>query len=248
MAQPLDLEVRSHRLHAVRHGPATAPLVVALHGLTGSSAQLAQLAARLGGEGLQVLAVDLRGRGASDRTGPGSYGWDEHALDVVALADALGAERFAVVGLSMGGSVAMQVAELAGLRTAAVVLLDVAGRVDPGVGSVVSAAIERAGPTADPAAVAEDRQHTLTQDPYERWRHLTMPVLLVRATREIAPDAGFVVPVSDRDRFQADVPTATIVEVDADHLTIADHPDTAEAAASFLGDAIANVSPPRPLP
>ena len=238
MAEQLDLEVRSHRLHAQRFGSPTAPLVIAVHGLTGSSTQLARLGDHLGRSGLQAIALDLRGRGRSDPTGPGTYGWEQHALDLIAVADTVGTARFGVVGLSMGGSIAMKVAELDGARVAAVVLLDVAGRVDPGVGPVVEqvlADLEAANaPAADVDAVVEDRRYTLNQDPYGRWRHLTMPVLLVRAMREIAPSAGFVVPTDDCERFQREVPTGTIVEVDADHLTIADHPDTASATASFL--------------
>jgi pimeloyl-ACP methyl ester carboxylesterase len=131
----------------------------------------------------------------------------------------------------------MKAAAMAPDRVTAVVLLDVAGRVDPGVGPVVAAAIRATGAdgsTADPAAVAEDREHTLAQDPYERWRALTMPTLLVRATREMAPGAGFVVPADDRGRFAREVPGSTIVEVDADHTTIAGHPDTGAHVSDFL--------------
>ena len=42
----------------------------------------------------------------------------------------------------MGGSVAMKVAELDGSRLDGVVLVDVAGRVDPGVGPVIASVIE----------------------------------------------------------------------------------------------------------
>jgi pimeloyl-ACP methyl ester carboxylesterase len=44
--------------------------------------------------------------------------------------DALGYDRFTIIGQSMGGSVAMKVAELNGEQLDAVVLSDVAGRVD----------------------------------------------------------------------------------------------------------------------
>lgn len=237
VAERFDLTVRTHRIHAQRFGTGSAPLVLAVHGLTGDSRQFDVLGERLGGDDLQLVAVDLRGRGRSDRTGPGSYGWEHHALDLLAVADALGAERFGIVGLSMGASVAMKVAELDGSRLDAAVLLDVAGRVDPGVGPVIESILagSRASATnADPDAVAEDRRYTSTQDPYARWRHLTMPTLLVRASQELAPGAGYVVPPADRDRFASEVPHAVVVEVDADHRTIAAHPDTATAVRAFL--------------
>src|SRR4029077_14274506 len=39
-------------------------------------------------------------------------------------------------------------------------------------------------------AVLEDRAYTATQDPYDRWKYLTMPTLLLRATRELEPGSG----------------------------------------------------------
>lgn len=222
-------------LNVQRFGSPSGPLVLAVPGLTGTTHQFDVLGEELGGRGLQLLAVDLRGRGGTAPTGPGTYGWENHARDLFAVADSLGVERFGLVGLSMGGSVAMKAAELDGSRLAAVVLLDVAGRVDPAVGPVIES-ILRSGFAADDEAVAEDRRYTLTQDPYARWQHLTMPTLLVRATRELEPGAGYVVPAADRDRFRHDVPTNVVVEVDADHRTVAAHPDTATAVGDFLLD------------
>jgi pimeloyl-ACP methyl ester carboxylesterase len=240
VSDELDVIVRSRRLHARRFGSASAPLVIGVHGLTGSIAQLEVLAERLGGDHLQFVAIDLRGRGLSEATGPGSYGWENHARDVLAMADTLGFQRFGLVGLSMGGSVAMKAAELDGSRLEAVVLLDVAGRVDPGIGPAIESVIANleAGPAplAHIDAVAEDRRCTLSEDPYVRWGHLTMPTLLVRATQELSAGSGHVVPADDRDRFEREVPRSLVVEVDASHLTIATHPDTAAAIGDFLAD------------
>ena len=43
----------------------------------------------------------------------------------------------------MGGSVAIKAAELNGARLDAVVLVDVAGRIEPGVGAVIASVISR---------------------------------------------------------------------------------------------------------
>lgn len=114
--------------------------------------------------------------------------------------------------------------------------------VDPGIGPVVASVIAQlgqgSGSNADPVAVAEDRQYTLSQDPYVRWRHLTMPTLLVRATQELALGSGFVVPADDRDRFRCEVPGSTVAEIDADHLTINAHPDTARVISTFLTETL----------
>jgi pimeloyl-ACP methyl ester carboxylesterase len=272
VGEEFDVSARSHRLHGQRFGSPSAPLVVGLHGLSLNMRSFDFVGERLGaGDALQLVALDLRGRGKSDTTPPGTYGWDNHALDVFAVADALGFERFSVIGQSMGGSVAMKAAELDGDCLDAVVLVDIAGRVDPGIGPAIAAATAHldgaeghdsvdayldavraqglADPWnehwervyryqltegSDPGAVAEDRAYTLTQDPYARWKHLTMPTLLVRATRELRPGAGFVVPTADRDRFRREVAGSAVVEVDANHLTVNTHPDTPAAIATFL--------------
>jgi pimeloyl-ACP methyl ester carboxylesterase len=59
--------------------------------------------------GFRVLAPDLRGFGESPGT-PGSVSMREYAADIEALLGRLGIERAAVVGLSMGGLVAMELA------------------------------------------------------------------------------------------------------------------------------------------
>ena len=273
-----DIHVCGHRLHAERFGSRAAPLVLGLPGLSGNVKSFSYLGGRIGGDAVQVVAIDWRGRGRSEATGPGSYGWESHARDVLAIADSLGAPTFGVIGQSMGGSVGMKVAQLAGRRLAALVLLDVAGRVDRGVGTVIADSLARLDRTfASPddyvaavraqglvrpwsdhwerlyryeledvadgvrsrtsaAAVAEDRAYTATQDPYDRWRRLTMPTLLLRARRELRPGSGHVVPADDRDLFRQRVPHAVVVEVDANHLTINTHRETPTVITSFLGD------------
>lgn len=264
------------RLRAQRWGSRSARLVIGFPGLSGTAERFRFFGERIGGDEFQLVALDPRGRGRSDTTPAGSYGWENHAKDVLAVADALGFDRFTMIGQSMGGSVAMKTAELHGAGLDAVVLVDVAGRVDPGVGAVIAAEIRRldrvyesveeylsevrAEGLIDPwseywdhayragvcevggqvahrcnaAAVAEDRAYTATQDPYDRWKHLTMPTLLLRATRELERGCGFVVPADDRDRFPRHVADATVVEIDANHLTINTSEPATVATENFL--------------
>ncbi len=59
----------------------------------------------------QVITLDLRGHGESDRpTDPAAYATDRLGDDILAVADACGADRFAVWGFSYGGNVARYVA------------------------------------------------------------------------------------------------------------------------------------------
>jgi len=67
------------------------------------------------------------------------------------------------------------------------------------------------------------------------WRSLSMPVLLLRASRELAPGFGHVVPERERDRFLAEVPGAQGVEVDANHYGIITHRACAASVGAFLG-------------
>jgi pimeloyl-ACP methyl ester carboxylesterase len=76
---------------------------------------------------LDVIAVDLRGFGASDPA-PGdpytSYDESRLAADVLTLLDHLGVERFAVAGHDVGSAVAPAVARLAGDRATGLALFN----------------------------------------------------------------------------------------------------------------------------
>ena len=85
--------------------------VLLVHGFTADRDEVADVMEALAGRGWHAVAPDLRGHGRSDHpTDAGAYSFEIMAADVVALADALGFERFALVGHSMGGGIAQFVA------------------------------------------------------------------------------------------------------------------------------------------
>lgn len=100
------------------------PDVVLLHGLTGDLSiwLLCQAIQKLS-PSYRVTAYDLRGHGYSDVPTDG-YTSADHARDLFALLDVLGAERAHVVGHSFGGVIALHAAVLAPERVASVVLSD----------------------------------------------------------------------------------------------------------------------------
>ncbi len=92
-----------------------------IHGVTASHCAWAWVASRL--PGVRLVAPDLRGRGRS-RDVAGPAGMRVHAADMVAVMDALGMDAPLVVGHSMGGFVAMVLADLAPERVERLLLVD----------------------------------------------------------------------------------------------------------------------------
>lgn len=81
--------------------------IILVHGINMSSDVWKEVATLLARD-RRVVALDLRGHGASDKSGP--FGAEDYAADVLATLDHLGLERTHVAGTSFGGSVACAVA------------------------------------------------------------------------------------------------------------------------------------------
>src|SRR2546428_1807377 len=77
----------------------------------------------------RLVLLDNRDAGASDEA-RGAYGLDDMASDALGVMDALGIERFHVVGASMGGAIAQRLALQAPTRVATLILLCTWGRTD----------------------------------------------------------------------------------------------------------------------
>lgn len=77
----------------------------------------------------RVLRYDIRGHGASGVTA-GDYRIDQLGADALALADALGIDRFAFCGVSLGGMIGLWLAAHAPDRLTAVVLANTSARPD----------------------------------------------------------------------------------------------------------------------
>lgn len=112
----------------VRSGDATIAYEVAGDGepvllIMGLGAERRAWALQLPGftERHRVIAFDNRGVGESS-TPPGPYSTEQMAADALAVMDAAGVARAHVVGVSLGGTIAQQVALLAPDRVGALVL------------------------------------------------------------------------------------------------------------------------------
>jgi len=131
--QNFDLNLTSGRIRVRRIGSSTAPLVLFVHGLSAHLHAFDFIVERLAAPDRQLVALDLRGRGRSEITPLGTYGLDAHCSDVLEVVTRLGADRFDLVGWSMGAMIGICAADRAPERLRRLVLIDGAGgNVDPG--------------------------------------------------------------------------------------------------------------------
>ena len=96
------------------------PAVILLHGWPVTSSHWRLAVPALTAAGFRAICADLRGQSAS--VGPGTFAKEELARDVVALAERLGLNRFALAGHDWGGTVAYLVAADHDERVAALVV------------------------------------------------------------------------------------------------------------------------------
>ncbi len=96
--------VEGMRLHYL-DWPSDGPAVVCLHGAGGSAKQWVYLASQLH-PNLRIIALDQRGYGDSD-TPAGGYEFKTMARDVEMFVDAIGLEKFYLLGHSMGSRVSI---------------------------------------------------------------------------------------------------------------------------------------------
>lgn len=101
------------------------PPIVMLPGLSANAHSFDGLAAAGLSPRFRTIALDLRGRGESDKPDTG-YTMDDHAADVLALLDHLGIERATILGHSFGGLLTMYLAAKHPQRVSRLVLIDVA--------------------------------------------------------------------------------------------------------------------------
>ncbi len=109
-------------LHHDIHGATGGLPVVLLHGFPYDGRMWAQTTTALVGAGCRVIVPDLRGLGKSPLTRTATM--REMADDVAALLDKLSIRQAVVVGFSMGGYAALQLANLHRERVAGLILAD----------------------------------------------------------------------------------------------------------------------------
>jgi pimeloyl-ACP methyl ester carboxylesterase len=152
------------RIHYLQYdGPA--PPMVLLHGLTANARYFDSLVQAGLPETRGVLAMDLRGRGLSDKP-PTGYSMAEHAADVIALLDHHGIERTVICGHSYGGLLTVYLASEYPDRVTRPIILDIAGPSinNPQVYELLKPSLDRLGkvfPSMDEFLATRKQQPSL---------------------------------------------------------------------------------------
>ncbi|MEU9886766.1 alpha/beta hydrolase [Sphaerisporangium sp. NPDC051011] len=220
-------DLQAARVNGIRlvyrvEGDPEAPPVVLLPGRgsdhTSWDEAIGQLAASW-----RVYAPDLRGHGQSEW--PGDYALESMRDDVVALLDHLGVQRAALVGHSLGGVVAVLIAEEYPDRVARMVLEDVPLPVPAG-----QPVPERpADPFPFDWAMVEQTAHQRNNpDPawLKRLGEITAPTLV------LAGGAASHLPQDQVADLAVRVPGAELVTIEAGHEIHKNRPDEFLAAVT----------------
>lgn len=176
----ISLDLPGLELSARVWGPRDGLPVLALHGWLDNACSFDALAPLLGS--LRIVAVDLPGHGRSGHYGPGRlYAFVDLVSDVLWAAEALGWQRFAILGHSLGAAIGSILAGTIPERITHLVLLD-------GI-----------GPASGPAAGAPERLRRAWQEQQRRARagsaasvvrRRQQLVELAQAARDMTPQAA----------------------------------------------------------
>ncbi len=164
-AELREVDVRDGlRLHVELGG--AGPVLVLLHGFTGSGAAWATLREVLEPTHT-VVAVDLPGHGRSGAPAdPARYGLDRFADDLTRVLDVVGASRVALLGYSMGGRAALRFALRHPGRLDALVLESTS----PGIADPAQRASRLAADRALADRIERDGVHAFVRE----WERLPM--------------------------------------------------------------------------
>lgn len=250
---------------AARYRGTSGPALLFVHGV-GSTAAIWDVQLDAFGDAYRAAAIELRGNGVPPDPPPESITRAGYASDVLTIADALGIERFTLVGCSLGGVVAFELWSRAPERIESMVIVGSFARY-PNARAYADGVAEAVKAAGSMPAFAEARAAKLGLPP-ERLRETveqmaakSVPSYLAATEATWTGDYRAVLPTIDvpvlvccgeRDtvaplalsrEIAEGIPGAVLSEIPgAGHVANADAPDTFNAMLrKFLDRAI---SPP----
>jgi pimeloyl-ACP methyl ester carboxylesterase len=184
---PEPLEVVRGPVTLAGEASGTGPAVLLLHGLTATRRYVVHGSRALERAGHRVIACDARGHGLSSPAGgPPDYTYDELVADALAVLDAEGVDRAALVGQSMGSATAVALALRHPERVSALAVVTPAhlGRPSRDLDrwDAMAEGLLRGGPDGFLAAI-----EPLSMS--ERWRETARSVIRQRLARHAHPAA-----------------------------------------------------------
>jgi pimeloyl-ACP methyl ester carboxylesterase len=179
------------------------PLVILLHGGGQTRHAWGNTGGLLAAAGYHVVALDARGHGDSGWASEGSYEQNDMIEDLIRVIDTFGNPRCSLVGASMGGVTSLLAVGEGRVKVTAVVLVDIAPRVEPdGVRKIrnfmcqkpdgfdtledVAAAINSYLPHRKRAATAEGLKKNVRRTADGKFRWHWDPRILVTATNPLS--------------------------------------------------------------
>ena len=198
MVNAIEISANSFRFTADSAGDASAPLVLLLHGFPQTRYTWRHQLPALAAAGFHAVAPDQRGYSPGARpSGAVHYGTDALVGDALAIADALGAQRFHLVGHDWGGQLAWLLAARHPERLRSLTVLS------------------RPHPAAFARALASDAQQSERSKHHRAFQDPNTASLLIedgaRRLRRMLREQG--VPEADADAYI--VPLASLEAIEA---------------------------------
>lgn len=150
---PVSLQTARGAFRVTVDGDAAAPALILSNSL-GTTLEMWDPQVAAFSEHYRVIRYDARGHGGSPVT-PGAYSFADLGQDVLAVLDALGIDRAAFCGISMGGHTGLWLGVHAGARFNAIVVCNSAAKIGTPQGWNERAAMVREGGQASMQALAE---------------------------------------------------------------------------------------------
>lgn len=161
-----DYKIKANGIgqHLVDYG-GSGEIILAVHGFSTCARYWDAYAEQLV-DNYHVIAVDVRGRGDSDKPGDGYYDWYQYSEDIVALMDVLGLSKVIWLGHSMGGAVGVVFANMFPERLSRLIEVDNGCAMYPEVLEALIPTFEKIGHVYPDyrSHIEENKSNSLLQD------------------------------------------------------------------------------------